>query len=315
MPDRIKVIFICVLVVIMSACVNNPVFTVEVYKTATPEGSATPVPQFTIPPVPTGTPIVEHSSPSTSAVKTRMPPDFSPILYGKKYDANTFFLLLGAVQGDTWLASEQSAAQFGGEWQYDVYTWANRTFPVRGQNPEFSPTSSSYFLGTDVNFDDFGMVGVLHDWTVRQGDVQELSADNEIYKQIILDWLESQGVTSPEIGVIHIFRVDLEADGVDEIFISSTHLDESQHLTKAGDHSIVLMRKVVGNEAVTLPLVTDVYHSQQAEITFPATYSLGNFIDLNRDGVLEVVVDMQRWEGFGAIVYQVDGQTVTEVMR
>jgi hypothetical protein len=315
MPGRIKVIFICVLEVVMSACVNNPVFTAEVYKTATPEGSASPGSQSAIPPVPTSTPIVEHPSPSTSAVKTRMPPDFSPILYGKKYDANTFFLLLGAVQGNTWLASEQSAAQFGGEWEYDVYTWANRTFPVRGRTPEFSPTSSSYFLGTDVNFDDFGMVGVLHDWTVRQGDVQELSADNEMYKQIILDWLESQGVASPRIGIMHIFRVDLEADGVDEIFISSTHLDGSQHLTKAGDHSIVLMRKVVENEAVTLPLVTDVYHSQQAEITFPATYSLGNFIDLNRDGVLEVVVDMQRWEGFGAIVYQVDGQAVTEVMR
>ena len=47
------------------------------------------------------------------------------------------------------------------------------------------------------------------------------------------------------------------------------------------------------------------------------TYSIGiaNFIDLNQDGVLEVVVDIQRWEGSGAAVYQVEDRTVTQVLK
>ena len=38
------------------------------------------------------------------------------------------------------------------------------------------------------------------------------------------------------------------------------------------------------------------------------------FFDLNQDGVLEVVVEFERWEGFGASVYEVDGETVEEVL-
>jgi hypothetical protein len=71
------------------------------------------------------------------------------------------------------------------------------------------------------------------------------------------------------------------------------------------------MRKVVGNEAVTLPIVSDVYDSQ--EIAFPNAYLPSNFIDLNQDGILELVVDVQRWEADGAAVYQVNGQQIIRV--
>jgi hypothetical protein len=331
MTGKTSILLICFSLMILSGCAGNTVFSVEIYETATPDGdgqieatrSATPSVMVsdlptatpTIPPVPSNTPIPESISLPAAAVEPFMAPDFSPILYGKKYDANMFFLLLGGVQGNTWFTSEQAAAQFGGEWEYDVYTFANRKFSVRGHSPELSPPSRAYFIGTDVNFNEFGMVGVLHGWPVRQGNVHELSTENETYEQVVVDWLKAEGVAAPELGTLDIFRVDLEADGVDEIFLSATHLDESQHYTKSGDHSIVLMRKVVGNEVVTLRIVADIYRSGQAEITYPSTYSLGNFIDLNRDGVLEVIVDIQRWEGFGAIVYQVDGQNVTERLR
>jgi hypothetical protein len=78
---------------------------------------------------------------------------------------------------------------------------------------------------------------------------------------------------------------------------------------------MILMRKVVGNDAVTLPIVADVYHSRELEMTFPRTYSLANFIDLNQDGVLEVVVDIRGWEMFGAIVFQIDGDDVIQTLR
>jgi hypothetical protein len=34
---------------------------------------------------------------------------------------------------------------------------------------------------------------------------------------------------------------------------------------------------------------------------------------LNQDGILEVVVDIQRWEGDGAAIYQIDGQDILQV--
>jgi hypothetical protein len=159
------------------------------------------------------------------------------------------------------------------------------------------------------------MVATLDGWGVTKGAVTELSADGQFYQQTVLDWLTAEGVTEPQLGTLQVFRVDVEGDGTDEIFISATPLDESQHTTRAGDYSIVLMRKVAGNDAMTIPLVADFYISKELEITYPRTYFLANFIDLNQDGILEVVVGIQKWEGFGAVVYQIDDQNVTEALR
>jgi hypothetical protein len=77
------------------------------------------------------------------------------------------------------------------------------------------------------------------------------------------------------------------------------------------------MRKVLGNRVVTVPLVQDYYVTSvpKAELTYPLTYALAGALDLNRDGTLEVIVDVSRWEGGGAIIYRVDGQNVREILR
>ncbi|HSL46188.1 MAG TPA: hypothetical protein VK897_22325 [Anaerolineales bacterium] len=254
---------------------------------------------------------------AATATAPLMPVDFSPILYGKKFDANTFFILLGGIQGSLWVTPDLAAVQFVHipTPAYDVYTLAKGKFEVQGYAPEFSPTSKIYSVRTNGSLDEVGMVGVVQGWPVVQRDVQELAADNQLYGQIILDWLTAEGIAEPQLDILHIFRVDIEGDGAEEIFLSATHLDGSQHTTQAGDYSIVLMRKVVGNEALTRPIVGDIYHSAEAEITYPRTYSLANFIDLNKDGILEVIVDVQRWEKAGAIIFQIDGDDVIESLR
>lgn len=293
---------------ILSACgTASPVPTLVIALPSETESTII-LPTETLSPVPS-------PSPTSTPAAMIMPPDFSPILYGKKYDANTFFVLLGGVQGDEWLDPDLAFARFAGAWEYDVYTFAKGSFQVHGNAPEFSPPGHGYFVETDVTIDEFGMVGVAQGWHVLQGAVDEFSPGNQFYEQVVIDWLMAEGISDPQLNVLRVFRVDIEGDGVDEIFINAIHLDESQHTTKSGDYSIILMRRVVGNDAVTLPIVGDVYHSQELEITFPRTYSLGNFIDLNQDGVLEVVVDIQRWEGFGAIVYQIDGQEILQSLR
>ena len=243
------------------------------------------------------------------------PTDFSPVLYGGKQYDTTFFLLLGGVSRDAWLAPDESVARFNGEVTYSLNNMEYEAkYFLWGKVPQFSPTCKIYTIGTDAVLDEAGFVGVVDGWAVTKRFATELSADGQFYQQAVLDWLKTQGVDAPEIGSLHVFRVDIEGDGTDEIFISATHLDGSQHTTKAGDYSVILMRKVIGNETVTIPLVADVYSSKELEITFPREYSLENFIDLNQDGVLEVVVSFLKWEGFGASVFQVNGQDVIQTL-
>lgn len=292
------------------ACTQRPVFTVDVLKPTTPS-------PLLLDPTLTAVPPLESPTLVATATPPQMPVDFTPIMYGKKYDANTFFLLLGGVREGVWVAPDLAFANFSylQGWEYDVYTRGNEKYQVYGYPPQFSSPYKIYTVDTDATLDEAGMLAVARGWPALQRNVQELTSDHGLYRQAVLDWLLAEGIDEPQLGTLQILRVDIEGDGVDEIFIGATLLDESQHTTRAGDHSIILMRKVVGNKAVTLPVVGDIYRSTSADITYPRTYSLANFIDLNRDGLLEVIVDIRGWESAGAIVYQIDGQDVIESLR
>ena len=320
----------------LAACAQRPVVSFEVITpavsiTATPPvESPTPWAEGTEMALASPTPWVDGTQTALAATQNALatstppavtqeviakPTDFSPVLYGGKLYDSTFFLLLGGAGKDEWLAPDESVARFSGEVTYSLNSMTQKAkYFLWGKAPEYSNTCKMYSIGTEATLDEGGFVAVVDGWEVAKRDVAELSADGQLYQQAVIDWLKTQGLDSPEIGDLHVFRADLEGDGTDEIFISATHLDESLHTTKAGDYSIVLMRKVSGNEVITKLVVGDLYDSKEPEITYPRTYSLANFIDLNQDGVLEVVVSFLKWEGFGASVFQVDGQNVTQTL-
>lgn len=317
---RLQRFLIVVLLFALTACSQRLVVTFEEITpgTATPEiipafPSPTLVP-FLPPPLldPTPTP----PPPAFTQEVFVKPTDFSPVLYGGKFYQSSFFLLLGGVSQDGWLSADESVARFSGEATYSLHSMVYEAkYFVWGRAPEYSPAYGMYSVSTDAMLDEGGMVATLDGWPVTKWEATELSPDSDIYRQAVLDWLAKQGVADPQVGSLRIFRVDLENDGSDEIFLSATRLDDSQHTTKAGDYSIVLMRKIMGDDVMTIPFMADVYSSRETEITFPRTYSLANFIELNQDGILEVVVAFEKWEGFGAIVFQVDGQQVIQSLR
>jgi hypothetical protein len=320
MTGKLSFLFLGLLLSLIGGCANRPVFSVEVYGTPTPYDlfpNSSPIAPdnlaasatASLDPLPPDT-----AMPVFTQAPAALPLDFSPILYGEKYDAGTFFFLLGGVQAGEWITPEQTASLIPGTSEYDIHTSDREMFQVLGYAPESGPIHpGQYTIGSDSNRDDIGMLGVAHGWPVRQGQVEELASDSEIYRQVVLDWLKEAGIQDPQPGTMHIFRVDLEDDGVDEIFISAAHLDESKRTTTAGDYSIILMRKVVGSVAVTQPLVADLYRSKDAGITYPLTYLISSFMDLDQDHVLEVVISYHGWEKDGAMIYTIHGQDVAQV--
>ncbi|HXF84477.1 MAG TPA: hypothetical protein VNK49_03730 [Anaerolineales bacterium] len=264
----------------------------------------------------TATPVFTSPSPTFTPWDAEKPTDFSPVLYGGKLYDGVFFLLLGGVSREGWYAPDMSVARFSGEAAYGLHNmeYVDKYF-LWGKSPEFSPACKTYFVGTDADLQETGFVVTLDGWDVIKREVTELAADGKFYQGAVTDWLKAEGVSSPRIEIMQIFRVDIEGDGADEVFISATRLDESQHTTKAGDYSVVLMRKISGSDVVTKLIIGDIYRSEELELTFPRTYSLANFIDLNQDGVLELIVEIQGWEKFGAAVFQIDGLEVIQTLR
>jgi len=266
-------------------------------------------------PATTQTPIkAVTSTPSVESTQTSAPLNFSPILYGWNSGSGSL-LLLGGVQEDTWLGPETASAQIRDGSVYDLYSSDVRS-QATGGIPAPDPICDTYFIDVDENISVAGMTGVAQGWQVTQRNMEELSSENEFYQGVVTQWLIEEGILDPVIEHLRVLRVDIEGDGVDEVFISASHFsDESGHMIESGDYTVILMRKVNGDDVETLDLVGKVYPSQELEMTFPITYSLANFMDLNQDGNLEVIIDIERWEGFGAAVYQINGLDRVQVLQ
>jgi hypothetical protein len=293
----------------------TPTFTpwVEGTETALVLSSPTPVPILptlpvsaftaaTLPPFPTFTPPAFDDG------------AFSPVLYG----SGSFLLLGGIKKYDGWVSGIQAAQYIRAETNYDFFNPNGFLQQVRGNDLEFDPTCRNHFMRSSITLPE-PMVGVASGWVTEKRGVTELSRDAPAYVQAVGEWFQSQGNSPTEIHITRILQTDIEGDGVNEVLLSASYFKEKSFsfYSETGDYSIVLMFKVMGNHVLTIPLLKDYYISSipELEISYPNTYTLAAVADLNSDGTLEVIVDVRRWEGWGGIVYRVDGQNVREVLR
>jgi hypothetical protein len=164
-----------------------------------------------------------------------------------------------------------------------------------------------------VSLDDLS-VGVTGNWDVTPRLVEEHPTDTPVYVGAIKNWLIDKGFPEPVVEISQILRMDIEGDGTDEVLISASHFVEpTGHDVEFGDYSLVLMRKVVGDSVETIPIVADYYYEVATQ--FPLTYAMTFPADLNNDGILEILVGVERREGSGIIAFEVVGTTVSPVFE
>ena len=274
--------------------------------------SQTPTLVPTLPPLSTFTP-VPTLPPMSSPTLVPLPEGtFSPVFYGRGP-----FLLVGGVKPDQgWLSGVHAAQYISNETTYEFFG-PNGYFQVPGSALEFSSVCGNYSMRSSVALPE-PMIGVARGWLSENQVAKNHSIDSSTYTQAVTEWFQSQGNSPAVIHITRIFQADIEGDGTNEVLLSASFFrDSSGHMTETGDYSVVLMRKVVGNDVVTIPLLKDYYVTSlpEAELAYPLTYTLAGALDLNQDGTLEVIVDVSRWEGGGVIVYRVDGQNAREVLR
>jgi hypothetical protein len=257
-------------------------------------------------------------APSELPTETPVSLEFSPILYRRYLSRYFEFQVVGGLRNGRWLTVKEVVDDVQPGQVFDIYApyGSAGTASIVDYGFHMEPSMcGTYYVGSDFAPDVPNIIGVGQGWSVTYRPWQELSVDIPLYQQFIADWLISQGIAQPDVQINHIVRVDMEGDGVDEVFITASRfLEETGHMTEYGDYSIILMRKVVGDIVVPVPIVADVYISSTPEITFPFTYSFANLLDLNQDGILEVIVEVARWEGNGVIIYRVDGVNVTQTL-
>jgi len=271
---------------------------------------STPTPEIVFPSPVLVTPTSAESSPTEGPQIGDQP--FSAII---ARSAPTSFYLLGGTQDGEWLSPETVVPYLSGGEVYQLYDVGGPSGLTEGKEPLPDQTCPLHWVATDSGFQDGLTVGMTGNWNATPRLVEEHPTDTPVYVDAIRSWLIDKGFAEPVVEISQILRVDIEGDGTDEVLISASHFVEpTGHDVEFGDYSLVLMRKVIGNSVETVPLVADYYYQEVAN-QFPLTYTTTFPADLNNDGVMEVIVGVERWEGSGVIVFEIDGTNVHPVFE
>lgn len=332
--SRLQRLIVLILLFALSACSHNSV--IESAETAAPYTAGTETTQA----FPSSIPLSPMSLPTISFANTALPtftplplpatPVFQPTPHvpsGLTFDQiNPIFYgksLLGATFGSNWLYPREVYSLLGNPQVYNFYDQNFQPFPATAVVPEPPPGGAHQCDWLKVNFVDqeidvvSPVLGVKPGQSVIFRPVQNIVPDSGPYEQYLQEWLLLQGMQSPELVIKNILRVDLEGDSVDEVILVATNIEDSMgglHVAVAGKYSVVLMRKVIGAQVYTVPLVADIYYNTSPSMNYPIIYGVDHIYDLNGDGKSEIILSGQWWEGGGLFVHEVHGLNAVKVL-
>jgi hypothetical protein len=246
----------------------------------------------------------------------------SPILIfvGNGYNSRGMTLLGGSLE-ETWLIPEEVSPYLKIDNEINYYsldgTHGSTLLITYSEDtgPAVNCTHSRYWVETSSDLLPFSFGLNSSEGISNLRNIEFLSPQNETYHQLVETYLLEQGIETPSVQVKRILRVDLDNDGTDEVLIEASHfIEKTGHSVSPGDYSFILMRKVSENNVITQRVVGEIYYEDVVS-KLPHTYFLQAIADINGNGQMEVLVGVSRWEGNGAILYELNDTQLEEVLR
>jgi len=229
--------------------------------------------------------------------------------------------LLGGSAGGQWLKPEAAAPLIPGGEHYRLYALTGEVGRRVGSKPAKGevPCADTWYVTLSPFPKNRGsLVAVGGPWNAMPRPVKITGTEQQVYKEATAEILRSQGIANPKVNLTQVLRVDLDGDGVEEVLVSAANYERFKPggaLTpnsRAGDYSLVFLRKVVQGKVVT-SIITGEYYPQAKEFNAPAEHRVIGVLDLNGDGTMEIVLSGQYYEGDWVDAYRVDGPKIIKV--
>jgi hypothetical protein len=223
--------------------------------------------------------------------------------------------LLGGVQAGRWLDGPTAAPWLVGGERYRVRaSHAAETVAIGGKPTQLDETCNHAYT---VNLNPAGTsdaVAVGGNWQLQPRTPRELPATDSALRWAVVAFLQSKGIAQPDVRITYAAQVDLDGDGSNDVVVTATRLT-SQDVTDAaaGDYSVVAVQKTI-NGTPTLVEIQGNYVVQAGDFAAPNHYRVLGILDLNGDGVLEVVVNGTYYEGTSISAFGVEGITARTLL-
>jgi hypothetical protein len=234
-----------------------------------------------------------------------------PIAYSWGWDTQTA-CLLGSAPDGAWRDADATAPLLRGGETYQLYGPTGALSSATGEAPlpaEAGPCEGTYWITFPDVAPEQPSVALDAAAEALPREAQAQDTTQEVYRQAAAEVLRQQGISEPEVNIVQLFRVDLEGDGTEEVLLSATRYAEPEFPSvNSGDYSLVLLRQVAGEQGdqVETTLIEAQSYPRAEQFVGPDTFRIAGILDLNGDGVLEVVIESRYYEGGGVVVYQLE---------
>lgn len=227
--------------------------------------------------------------------------------------------LLGGWSKDGWLQDQAAARLLRGQETYRFYSLTGKLGAAPGSPPApFGEKGDPCHETLAVSFATSpvsrgGMVAVGGSFNAIPRVPRLLSTEQQVYKDAAAAILREKGIARPQVRLTQVIRVDLEGDGSEEVLVSATHYARGLSASASpGDYSLVFLRRVVKGKVVT-HLIEGDFFPKGVEFGAPGEHRVGAVLDLNGDGVMEIVLFGRYYEGDWVAAYRVDGDKVVKI--
>lgn len=234
-------------------------------------------------------------------------------------DGTSRFLLGGSHNGQWLDAFAIMPSLQDGERPYQLYAGSAAQGQITGSPPTTSgegPCGGTPRVLFTPYSDLSGTVALVSRWEAAPRQPQPLPLDTAVYHEAVAGLLQAQGIAEPDVQLTSIDKIDLEGDGVDEVLITAsrlTGLGNGLPTAAAGDYSLAILRKVVDDTIITIPLAMKLF-PEAIELANPVQYNILALLDLNGNGTLEIVLEGLYYEGRFVTVYESTNQEVQAVL-
>lgn len=248
-----------------------------------------------------------HTALSARAAKSKASSGVHPIV-------TQYGCVVGGWARGQWLGAEKIEPLVKGGETYAFYSLGKRVDSLPGGKPVWDVPGlvapfQSYPPGDALS------VGVAAPWNALPRVPKVQSTDQKTYKDEAARILKENGLGGAPVKITQVVRMDLEGDGVEEAVISAMNMRPMPAVTpEKNEYSLVFLRRVV-NGKVQTTLLADMFYPKTDDTIVAEQCRLEAVLDLNGDGVQEIVVYCEYYEGDGLMVYEVNGSKVTPVVN